>query len=200
MRRSSSQGYLGPRLVTCTTMNAAVVIPLKRFDLAKDRLRRNDDLDVTSIARDLAQGVIEASAPRPVIVVSEDSIVADFASSLGAEVWHSDATGLNEAVQGAYRGLTGRFERLIIAHGDLRLPEGLGVVDFDPGLTLYADHHGTGTNVLVIPTGLDFRFAYGANSLARHIDQAERLELTLRVVTDSPWRFDVDERSDLEGS
>ena len=62
-------------------MSEAVVIPLKRFDLAKYRLRRDDDLDVTTIAKDLARGVIEASAPRPVIVVSEDGDVAAFASS-----------------------------------------------------------------------------------------------------------------------
>lgn len=181
-------------------MSEAVVIPLKRFDLAKYRLRRDDDLDVTSIAKRLARGVIEASAPRPVIVLSEDPIVADFATSLGAEVWHSAATGLNDAVQGAYRGLEGRYERLIIAHGDLRLPEGLGLVTVAAGLTLYADHHGTGTNVLAIPTGLDFHFAYGANSLALHVAEAERLALDYRVITDSPWRFDVDERSDLEGA
>jgi 2-phospho-L-lactate guanylyltransferase len=180
-------------------MNEAVVIPLKRFDLAKYRLRRDDDLDVTSIAKALALGVIEASAPRPVIVVSEDPDVADFATTLGAEIWHSSANGLNEAVQGAYEGLHGRFERLIVAHGDLRHPAGLGLVDVAAGLTFYADHHGTGTNVVVIPTGLDFRFAYGADSLARHVAEAQRLELTYRVVSDSPWRFDVDERSDLEG-
>ena len=179
-------------------MSDAVVIPLKRFDLAKVRLRRGDDLDVTRLARDLARGVIEASAPRTVIVVSEDPLVTDFATSLGAEMWHSDANGLNEAVQGAYVGLAERFERLIIAHGDLRLPEGLGGLDVDPGLTFYADHHGTGTNVIVIPTGLDFHFAYGVNSLARHVAEATRLAVAFRVVTDSPWRYDVDERSDLE--
>jgi 2-phospho-L-lactate guanylyltransferase len=179
-------------------MSEAVVIPLKRFDLAKYRLRRDDDLDVTTIARDLARGVIEASAPRHVIVVSEDRDVADFATAMGAETWHSDVSGLNPAVQGAYRGLEGRFERLIIAHGDLRRPDGLGLVDVTAGLTFYADHHGTGTNVVVIPTGLDFRFAYGVNSLTRHVAEAERLAVTYRIITDSPWRFDVDERSDLE--
>src|SRR5665213_2643614 len=122
-------------------MTEAILVPLKRFDLAKDRLRRDDDLDVASIARNLAQGVIEASAPRQVIVLSEDSGVSDFATSLGVEVWRSEATGLNGAVQDAYQGLRERFERLIVVHGDLRQPEGLGVVDFEPGITLFADHH-----------------------------------------------------------
>jgi 2-phospho-L-lactate guanylyltransferase len=179
-------------------MSEAVIIPLKRFDLAKERLRRDDDLDVTSLARQLAQGVIEASRPRTVVVVSEDPSVSDFATSLGAEVWFSNATGLNEAVQRVYEGLGQRFSCLIIAHGDLRQPRGMGTTDFDPGVTLFADHHGTGTNVLVVPTGIDFHFAYGPDSLARHVEQAERLRVPYRVITDSPWRFDVDERSDLE--
>lgn len=178
-------------------MTEAIVIPLKRFDVAKDRLRRNDDLDVTGMVRQLARGVIEASAPRKTIVLCEDVGVSDFATSLGAEVWQSGATSLNEAVQGAYRGLRERFERLIVVHGDLRRPEGLGVVDFEPGITLFADHHLKGTNVLVLPTGLDFRFAYGTNSLALHLEQAERLGVSHRVISDSAWRFDVDERSDL---
>jgi 2-phospho-L-lactate guanylyltransferase (CobY/MobA/RfbA family) len=117
---------------------------------------------------------------------------------MGAEVRRTGATGLNEVVQDAYRGLARRFARLIVVHGDLRQPEGLGTVDFAPGITLFADHHGQGTNVLVVPTGLDFHFAYGSNSLARHREQAERLGVAHRVITDSPWRFDVDERSDLE--
>src|SRR5665213_2615311 len=119
-------------------MTEAIVVPLKRFDLAKDRLRRDDDLDVASIARNLAQGVIGASAPRQVIVLSEDSEVSDFATSLGAEVWRSDATSLNEAVQDAYQGLRERFVRLIVVHGDLRRPGGLGSAEFEPGITLFA--------------------------------------------------------------
>jgi len=32
----------------------AIVVPLKRFDLAKDRLRQGADLDVTALAEELA--------------------------------------------------------------------------------------------------------------------------------------------------
>jgi 2-phospho-L-lactate guanylyltransferase (CobY/MobA/RfbA family) len=52
--------------------------------------------------------------------------------------------------------------------------------------------------VIVVPTGLDFHFAYGPGSLQRHIEEAERLNVAYRVLRDSPWRFDVDEASDLE--
>jgi 2-phospho-L-lactate guanylyltransferase len=176
----------------------AVVVPLKQFDLAKDRLRRDADLDVTSLAEELARGVIFKSRPHHVIVLSEHPDVARFANSVGAEVWNSRATNLNEAVQDAYKGLADRFERLIIVHGDLRHPEGLG--DFAPesGITVVTDHRGEGTNVLVVPTGLEFHFAYGPQSRFRHVNQAKNLGVEYRVVTDSPWRFDVDELSDLD--
>jgi 2-phospho-L-lactate guanylyltransferase (CobY/MobA/RfbA family) len=176
----------------------AIVVPLKRFDLAKDRLRQGADLDVTALAEELARNVLCQSRPRHVIVLSEHPEVARFASSLGAEIWSSRATSLNEAVQGAYRGLGERFERLIIAHGDLRYPEGLGDFAPEPGITVVTDHRGEGTNVLVLPTGLNFHFAYGTGSRLLHVEQARLLGVPCRVVSDSPWRYDVDELSDLQ--
>ena len=101
-------------------MTEAIVVPLKRFDRAKERLRQGTDLDVARFAQDLARGVLISSQPRTVIVASEDPDVARFATSMGAEVWTSTASNLNEAVQGVYEGLRGRFDQLIIVHGDLR--------------------------------------------------------------------------------
>ena len=177
--------------------NDVFVVPIKSFDVAKERLRRGGVPDVTSLARELALGVLENCSPRHVIVISESSDVTNFARDNGAEVVESTASGLNEAVQGAYEGLSARYDRLIIVHGDLRYPEGLGTFMPLPGITLFADHHGSGTNVIVIPSGLDFHFAYGTNSLRHHVAEAERLNAPYRVVATSPWRFDVDEPSDL---
>ncbi len=179
-------------------MAEAVVVPLKDFEVAKGRLRQGEGLNAAEIAEKLARGVIASSAPRHVIVLSEDPRVSAFALSLGAEVRETRATGLNPAVQDAYRALHDRFERLIVAHGDLSRPAGLGTFETLPGITLFADRHGKGTNVLVLPTGLDFHFAYGPQSLRRHVGEAERLKVAYRVVLDSPWRFDVDEPSDLQ--
>jgi len=61
------------------------------------------------------------------------------------------------------------------------------------GITIVTDHHGLGTNVMALPTGLDFHFAYGGHSASLHQREAERVGVELTVVTNSPWRFDVDE-------
>jgi 2-phospho-L-lactate guanylyltransferase len=177
--------------------NDAFVVPLKQFDLAKERLRAGGTNDVTTLARDLAVDVLLSCAPRDVIVVSESKSIARFAQELGAEVWDSTATSLNEAVQGAYEGLSDRFDRLLIVHGDLRSPAGLGSFDPPPGITIVTDHHGRGTNLLALPTGLNFHFAYGVDSASLHQLEAERLGVEVTIITDSPWRFDVDEPSDL---
>jgi 2-phospho-L-lactate guanylyltransferase len=149
---------------------------------------------------DLARGVILSSRPRPVIIVSEDEELAEFATSLDVELLLSTSTTLNQALQAAYRSLSDRYDQLIIAHGDLRSPDGLGTFEPEPGISLFADHHGEGTNVMVIPAHLDFHFAYGPGSLGRHLAEAHRLGVAHRVDLASPWRFDVDEPDDLANS
>lgn len=176
----------------------AFVVPLKRFDVAKDRLRTASTLEVTSLAERLALGVLLACAPRPVIVLGESASVAEFAAANGAEPWTSHARGLNEAIQGAYDALGSRFDRLIIVHGDLAQPRGLGTFEPGPGITLVTDRHGRGTNVLAIPTGLDFHFAYGPDSATHHVTEARRLGVRCHVITDSPWGLDIDEPADLD--
>lgn len=170
---------------------------MKRFDVAKERLRLGGVVDVTSLARSLAASVLQASAPRPVVVVSESDDVSEFAQERGAEVLRLRSAGLNAAMRAAYETLAVRFDFLILAHGDLRFPEGLGTFNFEPGITIVTDHHGEGTNVLALPAGLDFHFAYGPGSRRRHAQEAQRLGLEFRVIADSPWRFDVDEAGDL---
>ncbi len=173
------------------------VVPLKRFDLAKDRLRRGQVADVTVLAQELATEVIRSCAPGHVIVLSESSEITNFAHGLGVEVLESDAADLNAAVQNAYEHLAGRCERLIVVHGDLQNPIGLGKFEPEEGVTIVTDHHARGTNVLAVPTGIDFRFGFGESSAIRHQREAERLGVTCHLVTDSPWRFDVDEPADV---
>ena len=178
--------------------NDAFIVPLKRFDVAKDRLRQAGTADVDQLARELAIGVLDECAPRHVIVLSESDEVSRFARERNVEVLESRALDLNGAVQHAYQALGRRFERLVIVHGDLRRPLGLGRFEPAPGITIVTDDHARGTNVLVVPTGLDFRFAYGPDSALRHEHEALRLGVECHVVTDSPWRFDVDEPGDLQ--
>ncbi len=174
-----------------------VVVPLRSFHTAKSRLRVAGAAQVSLIAEMLATGVVRNCAPLPVVVVCEHDDVQRFALANGACVLRSPHTGLNEAVSFAYEQLGPHCDRVTIVHGDLRQPEGLGL--FEPGRTIsiITDRDGTGTNVLSLPTGLEFQFHYGPHSALRHTEEAARLDVDFETITDSPWGFDVDVPADL---
>jgi 2-phospho-L-lactate guanylyltransferase len=177
-----------------------VLVPLKNFSDAKSRLREVlSEHDVETLTQDLARTVLEAAKPYETMVVCDDDDVADFAIQCGAGVFRATARSLNGAVSEAYVSLL-EYDQAIIVHADLRDPQGLGGYQPGPNITLVTDHHGTGTNVLSLPTGLDFHFSYGKGSAERHRHEAQRLGITCEVTVDSPWRFDVDEPDDLESS
>ena len=178
-------------------LDTVALVPLKKFSNAKSRLRDTlDEGEVETLALALARGVLEALRPKPTIVVCDDPGVSDFASGLGVEVVFTNAHTLNGAVSDAYSQL-GNYEQVIVVHGDLQAPDGLGLFQPPPGITIVTDHHQKGTNVLALPTGLDFNFSYGPRSAQLHQEEAERLGLPYLVITNSPWRFDLDEPSDL---
>ncbi len=175
----------------------AILVPLKDFAVAKSRLRHGGIEQVDEVVRALARGVFEAASPRPLVVASDSTAVSAFARECGVEVIESPISGLNASLTHAYHELGERFRRLTIAHGDIRNPLGLGTFEPRCGVTVIADAHRTGTNVLALPTGHDFTFKFGPNSARAHTIEARRLGLDVWVDYDSPWRFDVDEPRDL---
>ncbi|HVB19349.1 MAG TPA: hypothetical protein VNE22_03600 [Acidimicrobiales bacterium] len=178
-------------------MSLAAVVPLRDFSLAKVRLRSSGVVDVTTLARDLAAGVLTACRGLATFVVTESDDVEAFALEQGVRVLRSDVHSLNGAVHFAYARLASAYDQLMVVHGDLKFPAGLDVFVAAEDVTVITDDQGDGTNVLVLPTGYEFRFGYGSNSAQRHAREAIRLGLSLSVVTDSPWRYDVDEATDL---
>ena len=177
--------------------NLAILVPLKSFSVGKSRLRDGGIAGVDELVRELATRVLAAALPRPRYVTCEYPDVVAFALDMGALVIESPASGLNEAVRYSYERLSAVYEHLIIVHGDLRDPQGIGDFTPAPGITVFTDSHRTGTNVLSLPTGLDFIFRFGAHSAQAHRREAERIGVECHVVFDSPWRFDVDEPGDV---
>jgi 2-phospho-L-lactate/phosphoenolpyruvate guanylyltransferase len=181
---------------------AVAVVPVKDFRAAKGRLAGVlDEATRARLARALAGGVVAAAAPLPVAVVCEDDAVADWARSAGAAVIQTAATGLDDAVGRAVERLAaGGVVRAVVVHADLAAPVALTpfavAVDADEVLVV-PDRHGDGTNVLSVPTGRGFVFRYGPGSATRHVEEAERCGLRVRVVTDERLGWDVDGPEDL---
>jgi len=176
-----------------------VVVPVKDFASAKSRLHAAlSDVDRELFARHCASRVVGAARPLPVLVVTDSADVVAWARSLDIDVLRQTRPGLNGAVADGHdearrRGCT----RLVVAHADLPRARSFDdVVSRRADVIIVTDHHGTGTNVLVIGTDHPFTFAFGTDSRARHAAEAARLGLHSESVHHEELSFDVDDADD----
>jgi 2-phospho-L-lactate guanylyltransferase len=180
-------------------LTTALLVPVKAFSQAKLRLAGVLlPSERAALARKMAETVVRAAGPLRAWVVSDDAEVADWARGLGAGVLSEPGRGLNGAVQHSVSQLASLgYLKIIVAHGDLPLASNLGWVADHSGITLVPDRRADGTNVVGIPAGSGFQFSYGPGSFARHVAEAERLGLPLRVVHHRELGWDVDVPDDL---
>jgi 2-phospho-L-lactate guanylyltransferase len=180
---------------------SGAVIPIRAFALGKARLAASlDGAERAALGRRWAEQVVHAAAPLPVVVVSSDPDVREWAVDLGVDVVDDPGTLDGAAVAGRDHLHALGATRVVIAHADLPRAHDLARLARDAGrpvVALVPCHRDDGTPVLSIPTDADFRFAYGAGSFRRHAAEARRLGLGLRVVRDADLAFDVDVPDDL---
>lgn len=176
-----------------------VLVPVKAFGAAKARLAPVLDPQArAALARQMATGVVEAAAPLPVAVVCNDPEVAAWARSLGAQVLDEPGRGLNQAVAaGVTQLVAAGASEVVVAHGDLPGARGLAPLAGFDGVTLVPDRRGDGTNVICVPAAVTFAFSYGPGSFDRHLSEARRSGVTVRVVREASLAWDVDLPEDL---
>lgn len=182
---------------------SAVIIPIKSFDGAKERLA--SALDATErhkLAVYTASRVMAAARPFSVFIVCDDDEVAHFARQHGAAVVSQHISGLNNAARlGLDAARDAGFAWGIIAHSDLPLATHFDhLVDQSMSKTrigLVSDQVNDGTNVLVIATNSEFEFHYGPGSFRAHCDEATRRGYELRIIDDRALAIDIDTPADL---
>lgn len=179
----------------------AVLIPVKDFRRAKGRLAGALEPDErASLAREMATHVVQAQGNAEVAIACDDDLVAEWATSLGAQVIWCPGTDLNGAVATGIAALRDDgIDRVAIAHSDLPRAGDLSWLLDWAGITIVPDHNRTGTNVLALPTHLPFSFAYGAGSFDLHVREAVRHRCGLRIVHDDDLAWDIDHPVDLDG-
>ena len=137
-----------------------------------------------------ALALAEAITPGRVVPLPQDPTMPglDAAVSLGREWAHARGAG------GA-----------LVLFGDLPLLTGEDVrhlVEREAPVVLAPDHHGTGTNALLLRLGDDadgalaFRFRFGPGSYARHVAEARRLGLRVETSLGDGTAFDLDTPED----
>ena len=180
-------------------VNAVVLVPVKAFTDAKARLASVlGDAERERLARWTSARVLAAAGELPTYVACDDDEVAAWATEHGASIlWHP-GVGLNAAVNDSVAELRDAgVTDVIVAHGDLPRAHSLAALAQPGTLTLVPDRRGDGTNVIALPTDMEFRFAYGPGSFQRHLDSAIAAGLSVRVRRDPLLALDIDTPSDL---
>lgn len=180
-------------------MNAAVLIPVKDFTRAKARLAGVlSPATRARLARWMAERVVTAAGPLPVFVVCDHRAVAEWAESAGAEVLWRPGHGLNGAATDGVAAIAeAGHDTVVVVHSDLPLAHDLAALAEPGTAVLVPDRHGDGTNAIAIPAACGFRFAYGARSFDRHLEEAAKRSLPVQVRRDADLGVDVDTPDDL---
>jgi 2-phospho-L-lactate guanylyltransferase len=181
-------------------VDAAVLIPIKAFHEAKQRLEpRLTAGDRERLARWTAERVLAAAGELPAYVVCDDRAVAAFAADHGATVLWEEGQGLNGAVHNGAATMRDRgHDHVVVAHGDLPCPQPLAPLVRAGTITLVPDLRLDGTNVLAFPAAVPMPIAYGAGSFRRHLDAASATGMAVWVVHDRFLALDLDFPSDLD--
>jgi 2-phospho-L-lactate guanylyltransferase len=142
-------------------------------------------------------------------VVTQDPIVADIATSFGCR-WTSEPlnSGLNGAVAtGSALAAANSASHCLILPSDLPFLDARELAEWvrlaetavsQPTLFLCSDRQQQGTNGLILPTGIPFRFRYGRSSFQLHQQEANRLGLACHIARLPGVQFDLDGEQDYD--
>jgi 2-phospho-L-lactate/phosphoenolpyruvate guanylyltransferase len=176
-----------------------VLVPVKAFSRAKMRLAPVlGPVGRAALAKEMAEHVLKAATPLPVVVVCDDEEVANWAEDLGARALREPGAGLNGAVNAAVAQLAAEgYQRLVVVHSDLPRASRLAWLADVNGIALVPDRREDGTNAISLPADAGFHFSYGPGSFSRHKDEARRTGLDWTVIRDAELAWDVDFPADI---
>jgi 2-phospho-L-lactate guanylyltransferase len=179
------------------------VIPVKRLDAAKTRLRgavpdaRHQDLALAMV-RDTVAAVLACAEVVDLIVVTDDPVATSAVAALGAHpVPDHPRAGLNAAMRFGADTVAGLGAHRAVLAGDLPAlrPELLGsALKLAERRSFVPDAEGTGTVLLAAPPGVPLDPHFGVGSAAAHADSG-----AVPLTGDWPGlRQDVDTAADLD--
>lgn len=190
-------------------MKATAVLPVKRFDAAKQRLAGGLDPAqrrrlMGAMVEDVLQAVGQARSVERAIVVTDDPVARELAAGCGAEVVPdpADRGHVQAALAGVARAELEGAECVVLLAGDCPLLDpreldGLLTGVPTPYVGVVPDRHGTGTNALVLAPPSAIVPAFGEGSCARHVELAREAGITYGVEEVPTLGLDLDTPADV---
>jgi 2-phospho-L-lactate/phosphoenolpyruvate guanylyltransferase len=190
-------------------LKATAVLPVKRFDAAKQRLAAGIDEErrrelAAAMVADVLDAIGEARSIERLIVVTGDPIAQDLAAKGGAEVVPDpeDAGHVEAAQAGIARAEADGAVRVALLAGDCPL---LDPRELDRLLTgvpgsyvgIVPDRHGSGTNALLLSPPDAIVPAFGEGSRQRHVDAARQAGIPFGIEELPSIELDLDTPADV---
>jgi 2-phospho-L-lactate guanylyltransferase len=190
-------------------LKATAVLPVKRFDAAKQRLaagvepERRRDL-VAAMVADVLEAIGGARTIERTIMVTGDPLAQELAAEAGAEVVPdpADAGHVEAALAGIARAEADGARCVVLLPGDCPLldPRELdklltGVPDTYVGVV--PDRHDEGTNALVLAPPSAIVPSFGPGSRARHVEAARAAGVAYGVEELASLGLDLDTPADV---
>jgi len=194
-------------------MGTVAILPVKRFDAAKQRLgTRLGEPERRDLAEAMVADVLDALTRTPglaaVMVVTAEPRAAALASAAGVQVVPDESErGQSEAAQqGLERARDVGHDEALLVPGDCptAVPDeletllALGRSPEHPLVIIVPDRHGTGTNALLLRPPAAIAPGFGPGSYERHVGRAEQAGVAWKVARPPSLLLDVDTAEDLD--
>ena len=189
--------------------NLLAILPVKRFDAAKQRLREGLDPSVRralveAMFSDVLVALRRCTLVDQLLVVSSDHGAQRIAGGYGAIVLADQQQGHNQAAAlGLEHARELGMERALLVPGDCPLldPAEVDALISRPAARRSAlivpDRHGTGTNALLLTPVDSLTPSFGPGSRDRHESTARAAGLEVQTVEVASLALDVDTPDDL---
>lgn len=193
-------------------MRTFAILPVKRFEQAKQRLNRSGAGGAwrkalsEAMLTDVLIALRRTEGVDCTIVVTADRRASDLAVGHGARTLADMLEdGQNAAARvGLEQAAREGCERVLLVPGDCPALDPLELAGLlaepsgaRPYAAIVADRHGTGTNALLLRPPDVLAPAFGPDSFARHQQRAADAGVDLRVRRLSSLALDVDTREDI---
>ena len=190
-------------------MKSVAVLPVKRLDTSHGRLagvlnpaQRARLAEATFL--DALSSLRQCNTLDEIVVVTADPNVARQARWLGSQlVEQTEDSGHSRAASAGVRAaLELEADRVAILPTDCPLMDP-AEIDDRLGLTpraalIVPDHHGTGTNCLVLSPPDAFEPAFGPDSCARHVSRARAIGISFALERLDSLALDLDTPADMQ--
>jgi 2-phospho-L-lactate guanylyltransferase len=190
-------------------LNATAVLPVKRFEAAKQRLATGIDPErrrqlVAAMVADVLEAIGEARSVDRVLVVTADPLARELAAAAGAEVVADPEDGghIEAALAGIARAEADGADGVILLAGDCPLLDPRELDRLATGVperyvAIVPDRHGTGTNALLLSPPSAIVPSFGEGSRARHVAAAREAGIPFAVEELASLGLDLDTPADV---